>query len=62
LIVPTSSTETPKVREAAVTYNNIDDFINIIHTKNASAKFQVTKTTAEGDPIILLIRINLGLL
>ena len=35
-----------------MTYNNIDDFINIIHTKNASARFQVTKTTTEGDPII----------
>ena len=51
-VVPTSPTETPKVREEAVTYDNIDDFINIMHTKNLSAKFQVTKTTDEGDPII----------
>lgn len=51
-VVPTSSTETPKVREDAITYDNIDDFINIIHTKNLRAKFQVTKTTDEGDPII----------
>ena len=34
-----------------MTYDNIDDFINMIHTKNLSAKFQITQTTDEGDPI-----------
>ena len=50
-VVPTSSTKPPEVRAATVTYDNIDDFINIIHTKNLSAKFQITQTTDEGDPI-----------
>jgi hypothetical protein len=45
------TTEVPKVRADAITVDSIDKFIDYVH-QDLSAKFQVTKTTTEGDPII----------
>jgi Domain of unknown function (DUF4362) len=46
-----STTEAPKVRADAVTVDSIDKFIAYVH-QDLNAKYQVTQTTVEGDPII----------
>jgi len=51
LIHTYDGTENPEVKTAAITVDSIDKFIDYVH-QDLSAKFQVTKTTTEGDPII----------
>jgi|SRR5665648_25898 len=47
----TQEKNNPEVKTAAITVDSIDKFIDYVH-QDLSAKYQLTKTTAEGDPII----------
>ena len=52
LIHTYDGTENPdEVKTAAITVDSIDKFIDYVH-KDLSAKYQLTKTTDEGDPIV----------